>query len=116
MAGPLLIAAAVAVLLRGFLFQGRISTQHPDLLAFWLPNWSFLGRSLRAGNIPVWNSYAMAGVPFADDPQSGWMYLPAMLAFTILPASRAIGVMVGTSQVDFFDIRASMCIADRGTR
>jgi hypothetical protein len=93
------IVLGPVLLLHGFLLQGRVSTQHPDLLAFWLPDWSFLGTSLRSGHVPVWNPYAMGGVPFAADPQSGWMYLPAMLAFTALPAARAVGVMVGLQPV-----------------
>ena len=28
----------------------------------------------------------MSGSPFAGDPQSGWGYLPAMIAFTIAPS------------------------------
>jgi hypothetical protein len=92
-AGPLLIASAVAVVLRGFVF-GRVSNQHPDLLAFWMPTYCHLGRSLASGHIPAWNPYVMGGAPFAADPQSGWMYLPAMALFTALPCDVAIRAMV----------------------
>ncbi len=40
--------------------------------------------------MPTWLPNQFGGVPFASDPQSGWMYLPAMLLFTILPAARAM--------------------------
>src|SRR6185503_7102464 len=36
----------------------------------------------------------MGGAPFAADPQSGWMYLPAMALFTALPCDVAIRAMV----------------------
>ncbi len=55
-----------------------------DAAAFFYPMFSFLGRSLRAGQIPVWNPHQLAGTPFAGDPQSGWMYFPAMVLFSLL--------------------------------
>ena len=39
----------------------------------------------RNGDIPGWNPYQFGGTPFLGDPQSGWMYLPIMLVFTIFP-------------------------------
>lgn len=90
----MLIVAAVLVVLHGFLFQARVSSQHPDVLGFWLPTYCFLGKSLAASHIPAWNPHVMAGVPFASDPQSGWMYAPAMLLFTALPCGVAIRLMI----------------------
>ncbi len=55
---------------------------HPDVLSFWLPRFSFLGRSLGAGHIPLWNPYEMLGYRYAADPQSGWTYLGPMALFT----------------------------------
>jgi hypothetical protein len=95
-AGPALIAVAVLVVLRGFVAHNLVSNQQPDLLAFWMPMFCALGRSLRALQIPQWNPFAMGGAPFAADPQSGWMYLPAMVLFGGLPcglATRAIVVL-----------------------
>lgn len=92
--GPVLIVAAVLVVLRDFVFRGLISSQHPDILAFWTPTYCFLGRSLHAGHIPAWNPAVMGGVPFAADPQSGWMYLPAMVLFSLFSCSVAIRLMV----------------------
>ena len=99
LAGPLVIVVAVVVLLRSFVFQGRLSTQHPDLLAYWLPTYCYLGKSLRALHVPLWNPYAMGGVPFAADPQSGWMYVPAMLLSTALPCGLAVQLMVALQPV-----------------
>jgi hypothetical protein len=76
--------------LNGFWLGDRLSSQQVDVLAFWLPRWSFLGDALRAGHVPAWLPNQFAGVPFASDPQSGWLYLPAMLLFTMLPAARAM--------------------------
>jgi hypothetical protein len=89
-AGPLLIVAATLVVLHDFAFLGKMSTQHVDPLAFWLPTHCFLGESLSAGHIPTWNPHVMGGVPFAADPQSGWMYLPAMFLYTALPCGTAL--------------------------
>ncbi len=49
-----------------------------------------LGERLRAGGVPEWNSTQFGGAPLAGDPQSGWMYLPAMLLFTLLPIGAAV--------------------------
>jgi hypothetical protein len=53
------------------------------------PWYSFLGDRLRSGHIPLWNPHQFSGAPFAADPESGWMYLPAMLLFTVLPLDAA---------------------------
>jgi hypothetical protein len=89
-AGPLLIVAVVLVVLHDFAFRGWVSAQHPDLLAYWLPTHCYLGESLAGGEIPTWNRHVMGGVPFAADPQSGWMYLPAMVLYTALPCATAL--------------------------
>jgi hypothetical protein len=89
-AGPLLIVASVLLLLRDFAFGGMVSAQHVDPLAIWLPLHCFLGQSLAAGHIPAWNPYTMGGVPFAADPQSGWMALPVMALYSTLPCDVAI--------------------------
>jgi hypothetical protein len=89
-AGPLLIVLVVLVVLHDFAFGSRISAQHPDVLAYWLPTHCYLGNSLAAGDIPTWNPHVMGGAPFAADPQSGWMYLPAMVLYTVLPCSVAL--------------------------
>ena len=60
-AGPGLIVVAVLGAMRGFTFSGNLTNGHPDLLTFWLPRFTFLGRSIAEGRIPVWNPYEMAG-------------------------------------------------------
>ena len=65
-----------------------------DLFAFFLPWYAFLGDRLRDFAIPGWNPHLFSGAPFAGDPESGWMYLPAMLAFTLFSAIPAFKAMV----------------------
>lgn len=61
-----------------------------DASAYFYLNFSFLGDQLRAGHLPGWNPHQVSGIPFAGDPESGWTYVPAMLAFTLLPFVAAI--------------------------
>ena len=79
LAGPALIVVSVLVAMRGFVFANNITNQHPDILTFWLPRSCLMARSLAAGHVPLWDPFEMIGVPFAADPQSGWLYLPNML-------------------------------------
>ncbi|MGH2614684.1 MAG: YfhO family protein [Thermomicrobiales bacterium] len=65
-----------------------------DLFTFFLPWYTFLGERLRAFDIPGWNPHLFSGAPFAGDPESGWMYLPAMLFFALLPTLAAFKGMV----------------------
>ncbi|MDQ2682088.1 MAG: hypothetical protein M3Y37_01035, partial [Chloroflexota bacterium] len=58
------------------------------------PWYLYLGDQLRSFEIPGWNPFQFAGAPFAADPQSGWMYLPAMVIFTLLPVSMAAPVFL----------------------
>jgi hypothetical protein len=94
LAGPALIILAPAIVLHDFWLGSRLSTQQVDLLPFWLPRWCFLGKALAAGHIPTWLPSQFGGVPFASDPQSGWLYLPAMVLFGTLSCSRALGAVI----------------------
>lgn len=60
-----------------------------DTAAFFYPIFSAMGERLRAGDVPGWNPAQFSGVPFAADPESGWMYLPAMLFFSLFPLAIA---------------------------
>lgn len=94
MAGPALIVGSVLAIHHDFAFRNLLTSQHPDILAFWLPNYCFLGKTLAAGHIPGWNPFAMGGLPFAADPQSGWMHLPAMALFSFLSCDVAMRSMI----------------------
>ncbi|HYT29153.1 MAG TPA: YfhO family protein, partial [Actinomycetota bacterium] len=93
-AGPLLITLAVLVVLRGFWLGARLTNQQLDILGFWLPHWCAMGRGLAAGHIPTWLSNQFGGVPFASDPQSGWMYLPVMGMFASMSCARAMELFI----------------------
>jgi hypothetical protein len=92
--GPVLIVGSVLFALRGFVVGGGLTNQHPDLLTFWLPRWSFLGESVAAGRIPLWNPFEMAGYRFAADPQSGWLYAPPMLLFSLFSPGPALRMFI----------------------
>jgi hypothetical protein len=93
-AGPALIVACVLFAMRGFVFRNDLSIQHPDIVAFWLPRYCFLGHAIGAGHVPFWNPLQFAGVPFAADPQSGWLYAPAMLLFSTLSCGTAMRAFI----------------------
>ncbi len=65
-----------------------------DSISQFYPWYSFLGESLRSGDVPGWNPHQFSGAPFAGDPLSGWTYLPAMLLFTLLPLAVAASIYV----------------------
>lgn len=93
-AGPAIIVAGVLFALRGFVFAGRLSDSHPDILTFWLPRFSFLGRSIAAGHVPLWNPFEMAGYRYAADPQGGWLYLLPMGLFSSLSPAVAMRAFI----------------------
>src|SRR5947207_15331389 len=89
LAGPALIVVAVITVYHAYVFNDVLTSRPIDMLAYYLPNYCFLGETLRAGHIALWNPYTLGGTPFAADPLSGWMYLPAMLVFAALPCGAA---------------------------
>ena len=91
-AGPALIILCVLIVLRNFAFRELLGVG--DVRTLWLPTYCYLGQSLTQGQIPAWNPHVMAGVPFAADPQSGWMYLPPMALFSLFSCSLAIRLMI----------------------
>ncbi|MEP6973676.1 MAG: YfhO family protein [Actinomycetota bacterium] len=93
-AGPAIIAAGALFALRGFAFHPLLTNDHPDILAFWLPRFTFLGRELSAGHIPLWNPFEMLGYRFAADPQSGWLYVPPMVLFSTLSPGAAMRALI----------------------
>ncbi len=93
-AGPALIVLSVIIALRGFVLTPSLTNQHPDILAFWLPRFSFLGRSLSSGHVPLWNPFEFTGARFAADPQGGWLYLPAMAFFSWLSPGAAMRAFI----------------------
>jgi hypothetical protein len=90
----LLVLAALVALAVGNRLAFDAWLTRFDLFTFFLPWYAFLGERLRELAVPGWNPHLFSGAPFAGDPESGWMYLPAMLAFALLPAIAAFKAMV----------------------
>jgi hypothetical protein len=80
--------------LRGFAFTPHLTNDHFDILSFWLPRFTYLARNLDAGHVPLWNPYEMMGYRFAADPQSGWLYVPAMAIFSIFSPGAAMRALI----------------------
>lgn len=78
----LLVICLGAAILR-FIFDDWMSGY--DGFDDFLPDWGYLGDRLRQFEVPGWNPYYSSGTPFAGDPGTGWMYLPIMFTFTVLP-------------------------------
>ncbi|HMA37558.1 MAG TPA: YfhO family protein, partial [Chloroflexia bacterium] len=57
-----------------------------DLASFFYPLYSFIYRSIAAGQFPLWNPYSFAGMPLAADVQSGLFYPPNLVAWYTLPS------------------------------
>ncbi len=89
-----MIVLGPAIVLRAFWLGGHLTNQHVDLLSFWLPRWCYLGSAVSAGHVPTWLPYQFGGVPFASDPQSGWLYAPVMALFSTMSCARALDVMI----------------------
>lgn len=90
------LAALVLIVLVcvGFRFVYENWLAGSDILDFFLPNYGYVGDRLRSFEVPAWNPYFSSGTPIAGDAGGGWMYLPVMLAFTLLDAGNAIKAMV----------------------
>ena len=86
--GGLVVVFLVLVSAAPLLLGGTVVGQ--DTAAFFAPMYGFLGERLRSGALPVWNPYQFSGAPFLADPESGWLYWPAMLLFTLLPVAAAV--------------------------
>ncbi len=59
------------------------------------PMYGLVGDRLADGQWPWWNPHILSGMPLAADPQSGWMYLPVMALFAVVPYATAANVLLG---------------------
>lgn len=89
------VLLAVAVVLTLFMVVPVHAFTRGDWPTQFFPVYAYLGERLRAFDIPAWNPHQFAGAPFAGDPESGWMYVPAMLGYALLPAEAATAVYIG---------------------
>jgi len=111
-----LIALGVLALLWPVLLGGRVllpssllyfsppwtNEKPPDVLSYfnvvlsdvptaYYPWWHFARESLRTGDLPQWNPYALAGTPFLANPQST-LFSPFSVPLWVLPLNFAFGV------------------------
>jgi hypothetical protein len=87
-----LLLVTTAVIVRNVHSDAWMS--RTDLLTAYIPSYTYLGEQLRHFNLPAWSPFQASGLPFAGDPQSGWMYFPAMIFYTFLaPATATKAVM-----------------------
>ncbi|MEJ7900661.1 MAG: hypothetical protein WKF63_02395 [Thermomicrobiales bacterium] len=87
-----LLALTFIVMWQRWVFDNWLARH--DLLTFFLPWLGALGDRLAALDIPALNPYIFSGSPFAGDPESGWMFLPAMLTFPFFEVTVAYKLMI----------------------
>ena len=97
-----LASVALLVLIVVAFFWPLVSGSHwipkggGDLVSFIWPMYRFAARSLRAGQIPLWNPHVYGGAPFIADNQSGVFYPLNLLVFALAgePSYEAIEALV----------------------
>lgn len=92
-----LLALTVLVAWNRFVFDSWLSRF--DVYTQFLPWYHYLGERTRELDVPGWNPHLLSGTPFAGHPMSGWMYLPAMVAFSLFPVLVGFKVMVASHLV-----------------
>jgi len=61
-----------------------------DLYAYFFPRFVHVGRSLAAGELPLWNPWELCGVPFLASAQTGTLNPLVGLVFGVLPPGPAL--------------------------
>ena len=96
---PFLILLAIAVaffwkaaLLKGIFFTGDIDGS--DIMHFNFPSRDFLSMSLKSGSFPLWTKDIYNGFPIFAEGQGGFMYLPNLILFGLLPSAAAYNYSV----------------------
>ena len=74
-----------------------------DLATQMYPFRAFAARSVRSGNLPLWNPYLLSGTPFLGNSQSAVFYPPNALAYVFtLPVAWGLSLMVRTFLAGIF--------------
>ncbi len=69
---------------------------HSDQVETFYPWQVFVNRAIRAGELPLWNPYSFAGVPFLANGQNGVLYPPRLVLSAILPPERVHDLLVSS--------------------
>ena len=88
----LFLAALAIAIYYPLTLQGRVLSSL-DSLVYFYPNAIYLAERLRAGQIPLWDPYIFAGVPFLANSQVGALYPPNLL-YLLGPVSRVYAILV----------------------
>jgi hypothetical protein len=88
-----LLGVAPLAVFAGVWRLGGVSAIGDDLI-YYLPVRTYIGQSLRAGELPLWDRFVALGTSIAADPQSGLFY-PATWLFAVLPPLVAYPVTLG---------------------
>lgn len=69
----------------------RAFHSNDDLYEFYYPAYHYGFGRMRSGEIPLWNSRQLCGVPFQADPRTG-LFQPLHAVFLVMPTERAMAV------------------------
>lgn len=92
------IALVLLLTLIGAFWVHRVYIDRPsqhgfassDMSRYFYPTAVFMHRELRSGNLPLWNPYQMAGMPFLAALHQSPLYPPQMAALISLRPARAL--------------------------
>ena len=65
-----------------------------DIFVHFHPHWTFAGRHLADGVVPLWSPEIFCGFPVAANPQFGPWYLPNWICFSLLSPPNAINFSI----------------------
>lgn len=85
---PLGLLVATVVVFWRDLFEGA-AYFGSDTLAFYYPLTTWYAEQLRTGEFPRWVPFIFGGYPIFADGETGMLYPPNLIAFTLLPPDRA---------------------------
>jgi hypothetical protein len=92
MAVAILLGLTAVMMWHRWVFDNWLARH--DMLTFFLPWFGALGDRLADLDVPALNPSIFSGAPFAGDPESGWMYFPAMLLFPFFEVTVAYKLMI----------------------
>ncbi|MCW5828525.1 MAG: hypothetical protein KIT79_04325 [Deltaproteobacteria bacterium] len=87
------IAIVIGILFGPFFVEGRSLFSRDNGVNF-IPNFHYWHGRMSAGEFPLWNPYAGAGIPFAADPVQGVFYFPKLLTLAASDSVSAFNLLV----------------------
>lgn len=102
---PLISTGFIFLIYRRFLAGYAIATG--DLQTYFYPYWVAVVRSLRAGELPLWNPSLFSGVPFLANSQVGFFY-PLNWPFWLLAIGKSLSTV---TYVLHLSIVLHLCVA-----